>query len=89
MSPSDAVAPDTAALAADALGHVLDLPAAGLRADTPLADLGVDSIARIQWADVAEARCRGRGLRVHVDDDALAAARTLADLAAALTAGCR
>ena len=40
--------------AATALAVVLDLPAASLRADSPLDDLGADSVARVQWADVVE-----------------------------------
>jgi acyl carrier protein len=70
-----------------ALALVLDLHPGDLRADSPLADLGADSIALVQWADVAEeAVAREDGRSIAVDDDVLAAARTLGDLAEHLAA---
>ena len=71
-------------LAARALAVVLDLQADDLRADSPLADLGADSVARIQWADVVEELAAADGLALHVDDAVLRDAATLADLAAHL-----
>ena len=71
-------------LAARALAVVLDLQADDLRADSPLADLGADSVARIQWADVVEELAAAAGLALHVDDAVLRDAATLADLAAHL-----
>lgn len=72
--------------AAVALAVVLDLRADDLRADSPLADLGADSVALVQWADVAEDLAREDGRSAVIDDDALAAARTLGDLADHLAA---
>ena len=80
--------PDPLAVAARALAHVLDLTAADVRADSPLHDLGADSIARIQWADVAE-DLWAPGVPPVIDDESLAAARTVGDLAALLAPGPR
>jgi hypothetical protein len=71
-------------LAATALAVVLDLQADDLRADSPLDDLGADSVARIQWADVVEELAAARGVALHVDDSVLRDAATLGDLAAHL-----
>jgi acyl carrier protein len=71
-------------LAATALAVVLDLQADDLRADSPLDDLGADSVARIQWADVVEELAAARGLALDVDDSVLRDAATLGDLAAHL-----
>lgn len=68
-------------LAARALAIVLDLEAVDLRADSPLDDLGADSIARIQWADVVEELAAERGRTVSVDDTCLRDAVVLGDLA--------
>lgn len=67
-------------VAARALSVVLGIDAVALRADTPLADLGVDSIALVQWADVAEEL----DARVRIDDADLVSATTLGQLAAAV-----
>lgn len=72
---------------AQALAVVLDLQPTDLRADSPLADLGVDSIARIQWADVVEELVvRHSRSYAQVQPASLAAAVTLGDLAAHLGA---
>ncbi|MFN8169974.1 MAG: phosphopantetheine-binding protein [Candidatus Nanopelagicales bacterium] len=74
--------PDPAlALAARALARVLDLEAADLRADSPLGDLGADTVARVQWADVVEELGRAAGAPVEVDDAVLRDASTLGELA--------
>jgi acyl carrier protein len=78
--------PDPAlALAARALAVVLDLEADDLRADSPLADLGADSVARIQWADLVEELAAAEAHPVSVSDAALRDAETLGDLAALLS----
>ena len=71
-------------LAARALASVLDLEAVDLRADSPLDDLGADSIALVQWADVVEELAAAEGLSLRVDDSALRGAAALGDLAARL-----
>ena len=74
--------PDPAlALAARALAVVLDLEADDLRADSPLADLGADSVARIVWADVVEELSATGRTPVIVSDDVLGSADTLGALA--------
>lgn len=70
----------TDAWASQALARVLDLRTQELRSDSPLADLGADSVARIQWADVVEQLAAAEGIALHVQDDAITAARTLGDL---------
>jgi hypothetical protein len=75
-------------VAARALAVVLDLEADELRADSPLADLGADAIARVQWADVVDelSAAEGRPLTVDASADpgALGRAGTLGELAACL-----
>ncbi|MGE0819741.1 MAG: phosphopantetheine-binding protein [Candidatus Nanopelagicales bacterium] len=79
---------DDLSLAARALAVVLDLEAVDLRADSPLDDLGADSIARVQWADVVEELAAAEGRTVSVDDSVLRDAAVLGDLAEHLsTAG--
>jgi hypothetical protein len=68
-------------LAARALAVVLDLEADDLRADSPLDDLGADSVARVQWADVVEELAAHDGTPVFVDDAPLGVATTLGGLA--------
>ncbi len=66
-----------------AVALVLDLDEVGLRADSPLADLGVDDLARVSIADVVEAVARERdGVPVHVDPVVLRTAVTIGQLAA-------
>jgi acyl carrier protein len=76
---------DDLSLAARALAVVLDLEAVDLRADSPLDDLGADSIARVQWADAVEELAAAEGRDLHVDDSVLASATVLGDLAEHLT----
>ncbi len=73
-------------LAARALAVVLDLEAVDLRADSPLDDLGADSVARVQWADVVEELAAADGRTLAVDDSVLRSAAVLGDLAAHLSA---
>jgi acyl carrier protein len=68
-------------LAARALAIVLDLEPEDLRTDSPLQDLGADSVARIQWADVVEDLAASDGIALRVQDTALGSATTLGDLA--------
>lgn len=68
------------ALTLQALAFTLDLDPARLRADTPLAGLGADSVAVIAAADVIESCLAetGRGL---IDDELVRTARTVGELA--------
>ncbi len=82
---SAAISPGAVKLSREALGHVLDLDADHLRADTPLADIGADSVAVIVFGDVVERLAREQlGINIEVDNDALRTARTVGDLASAL-----
>ena len=69
------------ALAARALARVLDLEAVDLRADSPLDDLGADTVARVLWADVVEELSGAEGVPVLVEDAVLRDATTLGELA--------
>lgn len=66
-----------------ALGFVLAIDPAGLRDDTPLADIGADSVAVIAAVDLVDAGLAGRGI-TGIDDDQVRTARTVGDLAATL-----
>lgn len=77
---------DDLSLAARALAVVLDLEAVDLRADSPLDDLGADTLARVLWADVVEELAAAEGRSVSVDDAALGSAVVLGDLAEHLAA---
>jgi acyl carrier protein len=69
----------------EALGTVLDLDPTQLRADTPLTDIGADSIAVILVADVIERRSGVPGQASFiVDNDRLRRAGTVGDLATAV-----
>jgi len=75
---------DPVRLCARAVALVLDLPGTGLRADTPLADLGLDDVARLCVADVVEELAGLAGVAWRMDDAVLADAGTLAELAGGL-----
>lgn len=70
-------------LVGDALGFVLGVDPARLRADTPLADIGADSVAIIAAMDIVEDRLAGLASGV-VDDHRVRVARTVNDLAEAV-----
>ena len=73
-------------LTARAISHVLGLFHWQLRADTPLADLGADSVALIVFGDVVEAFAAQAQLKGFVvDNDRLRRARTVGDLADTLS----
>jgi len=79
-SPTDAID-----LARRALGHVLDVDPSQLREDSPLPDIGADSVAVLVFADVVEAFAATAALPGFVVDEAvLLHARSVGDLAASL-----
>jgi len=78
---SDRLSDPALDLAARALAVVLDLEADDLRADSPLADLGADSVARILWADIVEELAATGRTPVTVSDAVLGTADTLGALA--------
>ncbi len=81
------ISPRAVTLSRAALGHVLDIDGDHLRADTPLADIGADSVAVIVFADVAERLAREQlGIEIEIDNETLRTARTVGDLAAAIPA---
>lgn len=80
------VIPSSMDLTCRALAHVLDISPANLRADTPLADIGADSVAIIVFADVALGFGAHPGApRVRIDNDALRGAESVGELAASVT----
>ena len=69
-------------LVAGALGDVLEMDPHALRPDTPLDDVGADSMVRVGFADALELRAfHELGSHIEISDDVLASARTLGDLA--------
>ncbi len=71
-----------AGLVAAAMADVLDIDPALLRLDTPLIDVGVDSMVRIGFADCVEAKVREQlHVAIAVDDESLSRATTVGDLA--------
>lgn len=80
------VIPSSMDVTCRALAHVLDISPTNLRADTPLADIGADSVAVIVFADVALGFGAYPGApRIRVDNDALRVAASVGDLADCLT----
>jgi len=69
-------------ITAAALADVLEVDPLVLRSDSPLDDLGADSMARVGFADAVEDRAlQELGVRIEISDEALAEARSLGDLA--------
>lgn len=62
--------------------RVLGVPS--IRPDTPLVSMGLDSVARLCIVDLVEDATREGGLRLVVDDRAVARAETCDSIAAAL-----
>ena len=72
-------------LVREAVATVFELPAGTLDAGTRLVDeLEADSLAMVEIVEIVEEELRGRGSRVHVDDQLLARMHTLADIVAAV-----
>jgi hypothetical protein len=68
-----------------ALGHVLDVDPTSLRADSPLADLGADSVAILVFADVVEGFAASAALTsFKVRNDLLIHVGCVGDLASCL-----
>lgn len=69
-----------------ALGHVLGVAPSQLRDDSPLPDIGADSVAVLVFADVVEAFAARADLAgFAVDPDRLRTARCVGDLAGSLS----
>jgi len=80
--------PSAMELTRRALAHVLDISPTNLRADTPLADIGADSVAIIVFADVALGFGGQPGApKVRIDNEALRVAASVGDLAGSVTVG--
>jgi len=68
------------------LGYVLDVDPGTLRADSPLRDVGADSVALIVFGDVAEAFAASAGLSAfNIDNGALRLSTCVGDLADSLS----
>ncbi len=73
-------------LACRALGHVLGVAPSQLRADSPLPDIGADSVAVLVFADVVEAfAAQAQLVEFTVDSGRLRVARSVGDLADSLS----
>lgn len=73
-------------LARRALGHVLAVAPSQLRGDTPLPDIGADSVALLVFADVVEGFGAQAGIEaLRVDSAKLRTARNVADLAGSIS----
>jgi len=69
-------------LVSGALADVLEMDPHVLRPDTPLDDVGADSMVRVGFADAVESRAfHELGAKIEISDDVLSSARTLGDLA--------
>jgi acyl carrier protein len=69
-----------------ALGHVLNVDPVQLREDSPLPDIGADSVAVLVFADVVEAFAAAASLPSFVvDDTVLLDARSVGDLATSVS----
>lgn len=64
-----------------ALGHVLDLDPSSLRDDSPLRDIGADSVAVLMFADVVEGFAAQANLSIDIDSHLLRTATTVGQLA--------
>jgi acyl carrier protein len=69
------------AVVADVLAVVCERPARSLSRDTALADLGADSLARVELAELVEERLAAYAPDLHIPDAELEAFRTVGDAA--------
>ena len=80
------VMPDLLAVVGDALAVICERPAGTIAGDTSLEELGADSLARVELAEIVEERLAGRLPGLHIDDADLAAFASVADVVAYLQA---
>jgi acyl carrier protein len=73
-------------LVRDTLAIVCERPQEGLARTTALADIGADSLARVELADIVEERLAAHRPDLHIPDADLAAFQTVGDVADYLTA---
>lgn len=74
---------DVFALVRDALATVLERDPATISPETTLADLGADSLALVEVAEIVEEQLAVRtGRRLHIPDTELEAFRTVGEAAA-------
>lgn len=86
VGDSDYARTDASQLTCRALGHVLGVAPSQLRNDSPLADLGADSVALLVFADVVEAFAAQAGLPdFRVDSTRLRHATSVGDLSESLS----
>jgi acyl carrier protein len=67
---------------AAAVCRVLELDAAAVGPMTRLDEVGADSLARVEIAELTELALEANGVRVHISDEDLDAALTVGELAA-------
>jgi acyl carrier protein len=69
------------AVVTDVLAIVCERPAPSLSRDTALADIGADSLARVELAELLEQRLTAYVPELHIPDAELEAFRTVGDAA--------
>jgi acyl carrier protein len=80
--PAQIGRPEVFGLVRDALATVLERDPAGITPTTTLAELGADSLALVEVAEITEEQLAERiGRRLHIPDADLEAFRTVADAA--------
>ena len=73
-------------LTSRALSHILGFIPGHLRSDTPLQDIGADSVAVIVFGDVVEAFAATAGLDTfRVDNERLRVAKTVGELSSSIS----
>jgi acyl carrier protein len=70
---------DVLAVVTDALAVVCEQPASSLSRTTDLSDIGADSLARVELAELVEARLSVHAPGLHIPDADLEAFRTVGD----------
>ena len=72
---------DVLAVVTDALAIVCERPAGSLGRDTALVDVGADSLARVELAELVEERLAVYAPQLHIPDADLDGFRTVGDAA--------
>jgi acyl carrier protein len=75
------VRPDALALVRDVLGVVCELPESRIDRSTPLADIGADSLALVELAEIVEERLVPYLPGLHIPDADLGSFQTVGDVA--------
>jgi acyl carrier protein len=80
----DTVTPDPLTVVREALAVICERPAGEITPATTLDDLGADSLARVELAEMVEEQFGASAPGLHIADDDLAAFTTVDDVASYL-----